>query len=395
MAKTILITGADTGIGIGKDTAKTLLALGYTVHATTHSEAEVEVLRAELGGGAHVFKLDITGVEDRAKIADLNLDVLINNVAQNLSGSLADVKIDRVRRLFEVDLFSSLELTQIAIRGMIARGGGTVVFVSSITGHIPEPFVMPHSMPKFAISDAAAGLRAEMQELGKGIHGSVVEPRPYNTKFNRKLVESQFKIAATERSQFSPEQIAARKKAIIARLHGLEVGSTDTIVRKTVGRRRRRYPSCDLCCAGRSSADLPCLKQQFQKRRNGMGMAFRIAAGVPAIVFIVVGLAWLVAPGFVSAQMLMPLLAGDALSTQIGDLSAFFLTLGGSIMIALVTRRTVWLYPAIMLLAFAATGRVVAWLAHGAGLPPQMIVVEIVVVGVLIVLARRMAAEKT
>ncbi|CAN1504686.1 DltE Short-chain dehydrogenases of various substrate specificities [Caulobacteraceae bacterium] len=219
MLKTILITGA--GTGIGKDAAKKLLARGHTVYATTYSEAEISALQTELGPAARIFKLDITRAEDRAKIADLDLDVLINNAAQNLSGSLAEVNIDRVRGLFEVNLFSSLELTQIAIRSMIARRGGTIIFMSSITGRVPEPFVMPYSMTKFAISAAAAGLRAEMKVLGKGIHVSVVEPGPYRTGFNQKLVGSQFETIEREGSLFSPTQIEAHKKATDSRLQRL------------------------------------------------------------------------------------------------------------------------------------------------------------------------------
>lgn len=232
MPKTVLITGA--GTGIGKDAAKSLLARGHTVYATTYAEAEVSALQTELGPAARVFKLDITNAEDRGKIADLGLNVLINNAAQNLSGSLAEVNMDRVRRLFEVNLFSALDLTQIAIRSMIARGGGTIIFMSSITGRIPEAFVMPYSMTKFAISAAAAGLREEMKALGKGINVSVVEPGPYNTGFNQKLVSSQFEAVETEGSLFSRKQLEARKKASDARLRLLEVGSTDTIVRKIV-----------------------------------------------------------------------------------------------------------------------------------------------------------------
>jgi short-subunit dehydrogenase len=240
MTKTILITGA--GTGIGKDTAKKLLSRGHTVYATTHAEAEVETLQRELGAGAKVFKLDITVPEDRAKIADLGLDVLVNNAAQNLSGSLADVKIDRVRRLFEVNLFSSLELTQIAIRSMIAKSGGTIIFMSSITGRVPEPFVMPYSMTKFAISAAAAGLRAEMKELGKGIHVSVVEPGPYNTGFNQKLVASQFEFMEKEGSLFTRAQVEARKAATDKRLRLLEVGTTDSIVNKIVAAAEAKKP---------------------------------------------------------------------------------------------------------------------------------------------------------
>lgn len=240
MGKTILITGA--GTGIGKDTAKALLARGHIVYATTYAEGEVAPLQAELGPAARVFKLDITSAEDRAKIQGLGLDVLVNNAAQGLSGSLAEVSIDRVRRLFEVNLFAALELTQLAIADMIPRGGGTVIFMSSITGRIPEPFAMPYSMTKFAISAAAAGLRDEMKLLGKGIHVSVVEPGPYRTGFNQKLVGSQFDMIAAEGSLFSPEQVAARKRSTDARLRWLEVGSTDTIVRKIVQAAEARKP---------------------------------------------------------------------------------------------------------------------------------------------------------
>lgn len=232
MTKTVLITGA--GTGIGKDTAKRLLSRGHTVYATTYSEGEAETLQVELGEAARVFKLDITNPEDREKIADLKLDVLINNAAQSLSGSLAEVDMDRVRHLFEVNLFSTLALTQIAIRSMIARGGGTVIFISSITGRIPEPFMMPYSMTKFAISAAASGLRDEMKELGKDIHVSVVEPGPYKTGFNQKLVKSQFEAADKDGSLFSRQQLEARKKASYGRLRLLEARTTNSIVRKIV-----------------------------------------------------------------------------------------------------------------------------------------------------------------
>jgi short-subunit dehydrogenase len=125
---------------------------------------------------------------------------------------------------------------------MIAKGGGTIIFMSSITGRVPEPFVMPYSMTKFAISAAAAGLRTEMKELGKGIHVSVIEPGPYKTGFNQKMVNSQFEYMEKEGSLFSREQIEARRKAIDARLRWLEVGSTDSIVKKIVAAAEAKNP---------------------------------------------------------------------------------------------------------------------------------------------------------
>ena len=239
MAKTILITGA--GTGIGKDTAKTLIARGHKVYATTYSEAEAEALQAELGASATAFKLDITSAEDRAKIADLDLDVLVNNAAQNASGSLAEVDINIVRRLFEVNVFSSLELSQIAIGSMIKRGGGTVIFISSVAGRLPMPFLMPYSMTKFAVSAAAAGLRDEMKVLDKGINVSVVEPGPFKTGFNQQMSDSRFEWME-KGSIFSKEQIEKMKKDENGLLNLVEARSTKTIVRKIVNAAEARKP---------------------------------------------------------------------------------------------------------------------------------------------------------
>ena len=166
MKKTILITGA--GTGIGKDAAFALALRGHRVLATTQTEAQSDVLRIEAANRnvvLEIFKLDITFEADREAIAAYPIDVLLNNAGMGESGSLAEVDMQRVRQIFEVNLFATLALTQVALRGMIAREKGTVLFVSSIAGRVPMPFLMPYSMSKFALSAAGAGLRAEMDQL--------------------------------------------------------------------------------------------------------------------------------------------------------------------------------------------------------------------------------------
>lgn len=237
--KSVLITGASTGIG--KDTAQALMARGHRVFATTRHESEAISLAGELPKAAGVFKLDITCPQDRAKIANLDLDVLINNAARGESGSLAEIDIGKVREVFEVNLFATLELSQIAIQGMIKRGGGSVIFISSIAGRIPAAFLMPYSMSKFAVSAAAAGLREEMQFLGKGIHVSVVEPGPYRTGFNQKLADSRFQWM-NQSSLFSAEQIRQMKAKTDRELRLAELRSTESIVRKIVAAAEAKKP---------------------------------------------------------------------------------------------------------------------------------------------------------
>ena len=91
-------------------------------------------------------KLNITMKADRSKVAAMEVDVLLNNAGIGYSGCLAEVNLDLARKNMEVNVFSSLELTQVAIRGMIERKRGTIAFVSSIGGRIAFPFVGPYCM---------------------------------------------------------------------------------------------------------------------------------------------------------------------------------------------------------------------------------------------------------
>lgn len=237
--KRVLITGA--GSGIGKDTARSLVARGHTVYATTHLESEVFDLKRELGESVNVFKLDITRADDRAKIRDIEIDVLINNAGQGQSGSLAEIDVHRVRQVFEVNLFSTLELTQIALQNMIKRRGGTVIFISSIAGRVPAPFMMPYAMSKFSLSAAAAGLRSEMKVLDKGVNVSVVEPGPYRTGFNQKLFDSRYEWMEKD-SLFSKAQIKQVKTGSDRKLRLIEVKSTASIVKKIISATEARKP---------------------------------------------------------------------------------------------------------------------------------------------------------
>ena len=110
--------------------------------------------------------------------------------------------------------------------------------------------------------------------------------------------------------------------------------------------------------------------------------------GVPAVLFIVMGLRWLLDPAGIAPSLGLGLETGLGLSTQVGDLAAFFLVLGISTLIALVTGQRAWYYPGVMLLLIAASGRLIAWVLHGAALPVQVIGFEIVIALVLLTASR-------
>jgi len=114
---------------------------------------------------------------------------------------------------------------------------------------------------------------------------------------------------------------------------------------------------------------------------------------LPAVLFLVTGLRWLVAPTGVASNFGLTLDQGVGLSSQVGDMSAFFLTLSSCLLIALISGRRSWYYPAIMLLSLTAIGRIVAWLVHDAALALDLIAPEIIVSIILLIAARRLADE--
>jgi hypothetical protein len=117
----------------------------------------------------------------------------------------------------------------------------------------------------------------------------------------------------------------------------------------------------------------------------------RILVLLPGVAFLVTGLRWLVAPAGVAPEFGLSLASGIGLSSQVGDMSAFFLTLGICILMALVSGRRIWFYPAITLLALTALGRILAWLLHDAALATSLIAPEVIVALLLLFAARHLS----
>ena len=123
-----------------------------------------------------------------------------------------------------------------------------------------------------------------------------------------------------------------------------------------------------------------------------MSIALRAIVLLCGVLFIVTGLRWLLAPAGVAPEFGLVLSTGVGLSSQIGDMSAFFLTLGVCILMGLITQRAIWYYPPIILLSLTAVGRLLAWLLHDAALAMNLITPEVIVALILLIASRRLPA---
>ena len=104
----------------------------------------------------------------------------------------------------------------------------------------------------------------------------------------------------------------------------------------------------------------------------------RILAVVPGLPMLIIGLSLVLQPAVALDAINMPLLEGLALSTQLGDLTAFFLCTAAFIFMGALHGSSRWLYAGAALLFVAALARIYGWQVHGAGFSPEPIAVEVI-----------------
>jgi short-subunit dehydrogenase len=182
----ICITGA--GSGLGRGAVLGLARAGCNVLAAVQYPQQVTELRAfaeQNKLNLRVEKVDLRKASERSFLAEQNIDVLVNNAAVSETGPIAEQPLELVREVFETNVFASLALTQGVVRTMVARGRGRVIFVSSITGLMPIPYVGAYSATKHALEAIAGCMHAELAP--HNVQVLTFEPGPYKTGFNDRM----------------------------------------------------------------------------------------------------------------------------------------------------------------------------------------------------------------
>lgn len=189
--KTVLVTGARSGI-ISKVVDK--LLLNYYIYLTVHTESELKAVKKKYQNIKNVscFKLDVTNPHDREKAQNLKVDIFISNAAIGESGSVLEMNIDRIRKNFEVNVFSNFELTQIILQNMVKRGKGKLIIMASLAGEFPIPFLGSYCATKASVIKLSECLNMEMKIKGARVDVSIIEPGFYATGFNELIMDNKY-----------------------------------------------------------------------------------------------------------------------------------------------------------------------------------------------------------
>jgi NAD(P)-dependent dehydrogenase (short-subunit alcohol dehydrogenase family) len=180
--RSILLTGCSSGIGAY--CARALKAEGWRVLATARTDADLAALAAD---GIEAFQLDY---RDATSIATLfetvmaatggTLDAVFNNGAYSQPGAVEDLPVEALREQFEANVFGWHDLTRRIVPVMRAQGHGRIVQCSSILGLVPMPYRGAYNASKHAIEALSLTMRMELK--GSGIHVSLIEPGPIESK---------------------------------------------------------------------------------------------------------------------------------------------------------------------------------------------------------------------
>lgn len=205
--KTILITGA--GSGLGKGAAIGLAKAGHAVVAAVEDLAQTEGLEAAKRADKVEFDVIKLNILDQADIEAAHrtygdrIDILVNNAAIGQTGPIAEIPIDLVRKVFDVNVFGTIALAQAFAKSFAKKRRGKIFFVSSIVGFSTFPFLAPYIASKHALEAVAQIMREEMQPLGVQI--ATINPGPYRTGFNDRMIETMNKWYVPGRN-FTPEK---------------------------------------------------------------------------------------------------------------------------------------------------------------------------------------------
>ncbi|MBZ5640704.1 MAG: SDR family NAD(P)-dependent oxidoreductase [Acidobacteriia bacterium] len=189
--KTVLVTGASAGIGLAA--ARTFAREGARVLAVARSKERLDALAAEAGLEGSIVPLPADVADPAAMVAlgEAVLrdhgppDVVVANAGIGLDSLFWETPDDELRRVLEVNVLGVARTIRPFLPGMIARGSGRVLIVSSVLGKRGIPHYSAYSASKFALHGMADALRPEL--AGTGVSVGLVCPSSTESEFSSRM----------------------------------------------------------------------------------------------------------------------------------------------------------------------------------------------------------------
>jgi gluconate 5-dehydrogenase len=189
--RTALVTGS--GRGLGWEMARGLAQAGASILLHGRDRERLAARVAELRAAGHAADALAFDMADRAAMKEAidkagAIDVLIHNVGERDRRAFLDIEPDAFDRLIEVDLTAAHALVRLVLPGMLARGWGRLIMVTSIAGDLAVPNASSYVTAKGGL---AAFTRALAVEFGpRGVTANALSPGFFATEMNARMIAS-------------------------------------------------------------------------------------------------------------------------------------------------------------------------------------------------------------
>jgi NAD(P)-dependent dehydrogenase (short-subunit alcohol dehydrogenase family) len=240
MTSTWFITGASRGFG--RELTEQLLARGDRVAATARRPEQLDDLVAAHGGERlWVRELDVTDTDQvrdvvGAAFAELErVDVVVSNAGYGVIGAAEELSDAQIEDLIATNLTGSIQVARAAIGPLRAQGGGRLLQISSMGGHMAFPGFSLYHATKWGIEGFYESLAAEIAPFG--IHTTLIEPGMIRTSFydaaqKTEPDEAYAGNAAITRGEIPVDQMPGDPAKVVAAI--IDVGETPDPPRRLV-----------------------------------------------------------------------------------------------------------------------------------------------------------------
>lgn len=186
MDKAALITGASSGIG--EVFARRLSQMGHRVILVARRKERLEKLAAELGN-ADPLIADLSEDNDLRRIeeglaAEPCLEFLVNNAGFGIRGAFHQASLEVQDRMHRLHVLATERLTHTALRGMLQRGGGSIINVSSVAGFLATPYNVSYCATKGWINRFTEGLYLELRAMNSPVRVQALCPGFTRSEFH-------------------------------------------------------------------------------------------------------------------------------------------------------------------------------------------------------------------
>lgn len=240
MTRTILITGASSGIG--RATADYFAQKGWNVAATMRSPEGQKPSSPRI----RYYRLDVTDTESirlaiDGAISDFGgIDAVMNNAGYGAVGVFEAASMERIKRQFETNVFGLMNVTSCILPYFRARKGGMIINISSMGGKTTFPLYSLYHSTKWAVEGFSESLHYELRAIGVKL--KMIEPGVIKTDFNTRSLDF---INDEKLAEYQPYVRTAMSNIE----HSYTTGDTSETVAKTIyraatdGSSRLRYPA--------------------------------------------------------------------------------------------------------------------------------------------------------